>query len=69
MTDPSCPFDTRVVHKDAEKIANYEELKNEVAPVWKLKRVEVIYIAIEALATVTKKLLKVAEKVRRTLSG
>ena len=58
LIDPSCPFDTRIEGKEEEKCANYNELKYEIARIWKLKEVDVVPVVIGALGTVTKKFKK-----------
>ena len=36
LIDPSCPFDTRIDKKEEEKCVNYNELKYEIAKMWKM---------------------------------
>ena len=54
LIDPSCPFDTRIEGKEEEKCRNYNELKYEIARIWKMKDVEVVPVVIGALGTVSK---------------
>ena len=54
LTDPTCPFDTRIERKEEEKCTNCSELKYEIVKIWKMRKVEVIPVVIGALGTVTK---------------
>ena len=38
LIDPSCPFDTRIEKKEEEKCTNYNDLKYEIARIWKMKK-------------------------------
>ena len=44
----------RIEKKEEEKCVNYNELKYEIARIWKMKKVEVIPVVVGALETVTK---------------
>ena len=61
LIDPACPLDTRIEKKE-EKCTSYSELKYEIAKIWKMRKVEVIPVAIWALGTVTKHFEKWIEK-------
>ena len=63
IIDVACPFDTRVIEKEREKIDRYQDLKWEVKRIWKIKKVEVIPIVIGALGTVTKEFERWLNKV------
>ena len=54
LIDPSSPFYTRIEKKEEEICRNYNELKYEIARIWKMKKVDIIPIVIGALGTVTK---------------
>ena len=42
----SCPFDTRVLENEQEKIDKYQDLKREIGKIWNCKRVTVILISV-----------------------
>ena len=54
VIDIAVPGDVRVVEKEREKIDKYRPLRDEIARIWKMKKVEVIPIIIGALDTVSK---------------
>jgi len=54
LIDVACPFDTRVVDKEREKIEHYNDLKFEIKRIWNCKEVKVIPIVIGALGTISK---------------
>ena len=56
LIDPSCPFDTRIEKKEDEKCTNYNDLKYEIARIWKMKKVDIIPVVIGALGIVIKEL-------------
>ena len=56
IIDPSCPFDSRIVVKEEEKLSNYDELKYELARIWSMKMVTIVPIVIGALGTVTERI-------------
>ena len=56
IIDPSCPFDSRIVVKEEEKLSNYDELKYELARIWSMKKVTIVPIVIGALGTVTERI-------------
>ena len=62
LTDPACPFDSRIEKKEEEKCANYSELKYEIAKIWKMRKLEVIPVVIGALGTVAKHFEKWIER-------
>ena len=37
VIDIACPFDTRVLEKEQEKMEKYQELKREIGKVWSCK--------------------------------
>ena len=49
LIDPACQFDTRIEKKEAEKCKNYSEFKYDIANIWKVRKVEVVPVVIEAL--------------------
>ena len=62
LIDPACSFDTRIEKKEGEKSTNYSKLQYEIAKIWKMRKVEVITVVIEALGTVTKDFEKWIQK-------
>ena len=44
LIDVACPFDTRVLCKEREKINNYWDLKYEIKQIWNCRSVQVIPI-------------------------
>ena len=54
ITDISCPIDGRVIEREKEKRAKYEELRREVATIWSVRKVVIIPIIIRALGTLSK---------------
>ena len=53
IIDVAVPNDSRVNAKEQEKIEKYQELRWEVAKLWKMKKVEVIPVVVGALGTIT----------------
>ena len=53
IVDVACPFDTRVVEKEREKVDKYQELKYELKRIWKCSEVTVIRAVIGALGTIS----------------
>ena len=53
IIDVAVPNDSRVNAKEQEKIEKYQELRWDVARLWKMKKVEVIPVAVGALQTIT----------------
>ena len=54
LIDVACPFDTRIVQKDAEKIDHYNyELTYEIRRIWNCKKVLIIPNAIGILGLVS----------------
>ena len=47
------PFETRTETKEEEKSTNFSEMKYKTGRIWKMRKVEVIPVAIVALGTVT----------------
>ena len=59
IIDIACPFDTRILEKEKEKVRAYTDLKYEIVKCWKdIKVVGIIPIVIGALWSVTNKLAK-----------
>ena len=54
IVDVACPFDTRVVEKEREKVDKYQELKHELKTIWNCSEVTVIPAVIGALGTISK---------------
>ena len=52
--DVACPFDTRVVSKEKEKIENYHDVKHEIKRISSCRAVHVIPIVIGALGTISR---------------
>ena len=55
IIDVAVPNDSRVNAKEQEKVEKYQEIRWEVARVWKMKKVELILAVVETLGTVTNK--------------
>ena len=53
IIDVSCPFDTRVVEKEKEKLDRYQDLKWELKRIWNCREVKVVPIVTGALVTVS----------------
>ena len=69
LIDPACPFDTCIEKTEEEKCTNYNELKYEIAQIWKMRKVEVTPVLIETLRTVTKPFEKWIEKLDLTIEA
>ena len=54
IIDIVCPFDTRIVEKEDEKVEKYQDLKYEIKKIWKCKKVTIVPIVIRALGTLSK---------------
>ena len=63
IIDVACPFDTRIVEKEREKIDHYQDLKVEIHKRWNCKSVSVVPIVIGALGAVTKNLMMWVTKI------
>ena len=48
------PADVRVGEKEREEVEKYQDLKTEIARLWKLKMVEFVPVVIGALRSFTK---------------
>ena len=60
----ACPFDTRIVEKEREKIDHYQDLKVEIQKMWNCYSVSVVPIVIGALGgAVTKNLMMWVTKI------
>ena len=53
IVDVVCPFDTRVVEKEREKVDKYQELKYELKRIWNCSEVTVIPAVIGALGAIS----------------
>ena len=49
IIDIAVPADASVMGKEKEKVEKYQDLRKEIARLWKLKRVEVVPVVIGAL--------------------
>ena len=49
IIDAACPFDTRIVEKEREKIDHYQDFKVEIQKMWNCKSVSVVPIVTGAL--------------------
>ena len=58
IIDIAVPADAGVMEKEKEKVEKYQDLRREIARLWKLKRVEVVPVVIGALGSVTKEFNK-----------
>ena len=63
IIDIACSFDTRVVEKDKEKIAKYQDLKWELNRIWNCREVLVIPVVIGALGTISRSHFNWLEKI------
>ena len=52
LLDVTCPFDTRILQKEREKIEKYQDLKIEIKRIWICNEVLIVPIVIGALGTV-----------------
>ena len=70
VLDVACPFDTRVIKKEKEKIEFYTDLKYEILKCWKheVEKAVILPIVIGALGTVTGNVKRNLEKVGINLS-
>ena len=62
IIDVAIPGDIRVCEKETEKVEKYQDLRREIAKIWKMKEVKVIPIVIGALGCVSKSLGKWIDK-------
>jgi hypothetical protein len=62
LIDIAIPGDDRVGKKEDEKIEKYEELRQEISKIWKMKKVIVVPVVVGALGVVSKKLDEWIEK-------
>ena len=56
IIDIAIPGDNRIMKKEEEKLEKYEELRQEIIRLWKMKKVIVVPIVIGALGVVTSKI-------------
>lgn len=67
LIDVTCPFDTRVIQKEREKIEKYQDLKIEIKRIWQCKEVTIVPIVIGALGTVHNNFDRWIEKLDATI--
>ena len=63
VIDIACPFDTRVLEKEQEKMEKYQELKREIGKIWSCRKLIVVPIVIGALGTFSKNLKTSLKKI------
>ena len=63
LIDIAIPGDCRVKEKEQEKIEKYEQLKEEIARLWNMKKVIVISVVIGAFGCITNSFESYMEKV------
>ena len=68
IIDIAVPADVRVGGKEREKVEKYQDLKREIARLWKLKMAEVVPVVIGALRSVIKGFDRWIEKLGIPLS-
>ena len=54
IIEVTCPFDTRILKAETEKISRYQDVKYELERTWNCKGVKVIPIVIGSLGTISK---------------
>ena len=54
IVDVACPFDTRVVEREGDKIDRYQDLKWEIKRIWECSNVRVVPLVIGALGTISR---------------
>ena len=62
IIDVAVPGDIRVGEKETEKVEKYQDLKREIAKIWKMKEVKVVPIVVGALGSVSRSLGKWIDK-------
>ena len=70
IIDVACPFDTRILNKEREKVDVYTDLKYEILKCWKgeVKKAFIIPIIVGALGLVTKNLRPNLQKINVEMS-
>ena len=67
IIEVTCPFDTRILEAETEKIGRCQDIKYELERIWSCKEVKVIPIVIGSLGTISKTfeswLTQVSEKI------
>ena len=63
IIDVAIPVDVRDCEKELEKIEKYKPLKDEIARLWKMRRVTVIPIVIGTLGAITTRFEKYVKEV------
>ena len=63
IIDVAIPGDARVCEKELEKIDKYKPLKDEIARLWKKKKVTIIPVVVGALGAVTNRLAKFIQEI------
>ena len=56
IVDIAVPGDSRISHKEKEKVEKYQDLKREIKRIWNLRNVIVVPVIVGALGSITKKL-------------
>ena len=56
IIDVACPFDVRVVEREEKKREKYEDLRREMARLWRVRKVVIIPITVGALGIQSKTL-------------
>ena len=67
IIDVACPFDTRLLKKEQEKIEKYQDLKREIKRIWQCQDVIIIPVIIGALGTVHKNFERWIKKLEITI--
>ena len=52
LVDIVCPFDTRIVKKEKEKIDVYQDFRQELKRLWNLREIKIITVIIGAFGTI-----------------
>ena len=63
MIDVAISGDKRIIDKEKEKIEKYQNLKREFQRLWNLKKIDVIFVVLGALGSVTKNFEKYVDKI------
>ena len=56
IVDIAVPGDSRISHKEKEKVEKYQDMKREIKEMWNLRNVVVVLVILGALGSITKKL-------------
>ena len=63
IVDVVIPGDKRILEKEQEKIDKYQDIKREIQRLWRLKKVNVMPVAVGALGSASKNFSKYMEKI------